>query len=483
MKPKSLILIGIIIALGSVFTFATIDYLDQLSFDLFSNVPYQLQGVLDYCEEKKEGRDMNLIGLSYYNDTHYIDNDKCQWQLLENYPDTYIQCIPGEHRYADDDDDVIHMNSTHTFDNNKCEWDETFSWEKQYPESSSAKLEVGHKIYPAFANGVTEIINPKHGQLKYYATLQVIDDEYLGNTVEEWQHASGYDLDLQHETIPDHKFYGNLGHLLMKNEMTYQMQMLGIVNADGDFTVLQGSSLQSNPPHIGYSSVIHATDGNYYWLQGGTHANHVNYYKTTQLQYPDESKFPNIESVSTMLPDERIPRISITEVGGNDLNAEPYHIILSQPGDVEFYNDTPEKLTVYLNKEGVDEFSFDTSQNISTRSNSGTAYPFDGPGVYSFHAEVPKIIDGKQYELNTGGAITILSDDMDDLPQAVQIEIAMMLLSSSELPISGMGQQGTDNIISISLNHSIGQLLPESESYYVKAAQHLMPFDIEIVLR
>ena len=341
---------------------------------------------------------------------------------------------------------------------------------------------IEDKPISAFSNGVTEIINPKHGQLKYYATLQVIDDEYLGKTVEEWQHAERSELELQSETVPDHKFYDNLGQLLMKNEMTYQMQMLGIVNADDDFTVLQGVSLQSNPPHIGFTSIVHATDGYYYLLSGGTHANQVNYYKTTQLQYPDETKFPEIKSIPTTSSDERVPRISIIEVGGRDLKADPYHIILSRPGSVEFFNETPGKLTIYLNHEGVEEFSFATAQEISTGSDSGMALPFDEPGVYSFHAKVPKDIDGKEYELNTGGAITVLADDMSNLSIAVQIEIAKMLLISNGLPITSMGQHGTDDVIYIGLDHSIEQLLPESKQYYLNAAQHLIPFDIKIVL-
>ncbi len=481
MKTRFLIIIGIIIALGSVYTFVTIDYFDKLAFNPFSNISYQFQRVLDYCEEKKEGHDMNLIGLNYYNDTHYIDNNKCQWQLLENYPHTDIQCMPGQHRHTDDD--VIHVNSTHTFDNSKCEWEKTFSWKKQYNESATAKLEIGHKTYPAFVNGVTEIINPKHGHLKYYTTLQVIDDEYLGNTVEEWQHAERFELELQHETVPDHKFYENLGQLLMKNEMIYQMQMLGIENIDDDFRVLPGFSLDSLPPHLGFSSIVHATDGHYYWLQGGTRANQVNYYKTTQLQYPDEAKFPEIQSISATYSDERIPRISIIEVNGRDLKAEPYHVILSQPGPVEFFNETPGKLTVYLNREGVEEFSFATSQSISTRSDSGMAFPFDEPGVYSFYAKVPTDINGKEYELNAGGAITVLAGDMSDLPMPVQMEIAKMILTSSGLPITSIGQQGTDDVISIRFDGAIEKLLPESKPYYVKAAQHLMPFDIKIVLR
>ncbi len=378
--------------------------------------------------------------------------------------------ICNENNRLIDGEPLTYKNETHNIDVVFCQWKE------------NEPFLHDEKPANAFSNGVTEIINPKHGQLKYYTTLQVIDDEYLGNTVEEWQHAERFELELQSETVPDHKFYENLGHLLIKNEMIYQMQMLGIENADDDFTVLPGYSLTSNPPHNGYSSIIHATDGHYYWLQGGTHANQVNYYKTTQLQYPDESKFPEIKSIPSALPDERIPRISIMEVGGNDLKAEPYHIILSQPGSVEFYNETPGTLTVYLNQEGVEEFSFTTAQEISTRSDSGMVWSFDEPGVYSFHAKVPKDIDGKEYELNTGGAITVLADDMSNLSIAVQIEIAKMLLISNGLPITSMGQHGTDDVIYIGLDHSIEQLLPESKQYYLNAAQHLIPFDIKIVL-
>ncbi len=72
---------------------------------------------------------------------------------------------------------------------------------------------------------------------------------------------------------------------------------------------------------------------------------------------------------------------------------------------------------------------------------------------------------------------------MSDLPKAVKMEIAKMLLIISGLPITSMGQQGTDDVIHIGLDNSIEQLLPESKTYYLKAAQHIIPFDIKIVLR
>jgi len=110
------------------------------------------------------------------------------------------------------------------------------------------------------------------------------------------------------------------------------------------------------------------------------------------------------------------------------------------------------------------------------------SYSFDGPSVYRFHAKVPTNINGKEYELNTGGAITVLADDMSNLSMPVQIEIAKMILISSGLPITSIGQQGMDNVIHIRLDNSIEQLLPESKQYYVKDAQHLMPFDIRIIM-
>ena len=121
MKTRLVIIIGIIIALGSVSAFVTIDYLDKLPFELFSNVPYQLQRVLDFCEEEKEGHDMFAIGLYYYNETHYIDNNKCQWQLLENYPNSGNLCIPGQ--YVENNEHRI-RNATHIYNNESCMWKE-----------------------------------------------------------------------------------------------------------------------------------------------------------------------------------------------------------------------------------------------------------------------------------------------------------------------------------------------------------------------
>jgi hypothetical protein len=121
MKTRLLIFIGIIVSFGSVFTFVTADYFDKLSLDLFSNVPYQLQRVLNHCEEQKSGNDVFAVGLNYYNETHYIDNTTCEWQLLVNYPNSDSICIPGQHM---ENNEHRIRNDTHIYDNESCMWKE-----------------------------------------------------------------------------------------------------------------------------------------------------------------------------------------------------------------------------------------------------------------------------------------------------------------------------------------------------------------------
>lgn len=69
--------------LGSVSTFVTIDYVDELTIGQFSNASNHLHDVLGYCAEKKIGNDVNLIMLHYYNDTHSIDSNSCKWAIVE----------------------------------------------------------------------------------------------------------------------------------------------------------------------------------------------------------------------------------------------------------------------------------------------------------------------------------------------------------------------------------------------------------------
>ena len=91
----------------------------------------QIKRVLDYCHtkdlmengklESNNGTDIFLdaIGYHYFNNTHYIDNNTCEWQLLENYPNSDILCIPGEQNFLTPEEI---RNDTHIYNKDKCLW-------------------------------------------------------------------------------------------------------------------------------------------------------------------------------------------------------------------------------------------------------------------------------------------------------------------------------------------------------------------------
>ena len=361
-------------------------------------------------------------------------------------------------------------------------------WTKHSNKDEIKNIEPKHQetsllpVYPSFDNGVTEILNPDYESLEYRSISPVIEDTYLSKNVQQWKDAWPHELEAEYEKYGD-EFYTELGKLLMKNDMQQQMNSLGIVNTEDDFEVISGMMLTSLPPHIGFSTIIHATDGHYYLLQGMAHANQTNYYKTTQLQYPNPTEI-NLGSGKT--PDV-IPQISIltkiSEDGNRDLKSIPPVTVLSQPGDVEFYNDTFDVLTIHLSKNIQGEISFKTPQKIAIQGKSDNTWTFTEPGSYSWSGKIPIMIEGKEYELNTGGGILVLSDDMSDLSKEEKIETARMMLLTSGLPISGIGQQSKEDILFISFSPAISELLPESKQYYLEAAQKLIPFeDISIML-
>lgn len=131
MKTRLLIIIGIIAVLavfGGIVMW--INYGEKPQPPLLTDNE-QIKRVLDYCNTKKlmengnlESKNntifvLNAIGYSYFNDTHYIDNNTCEWQLLKNYPNSDILCIPGEQNFLTPNEI---RNDTHIYNKDKCLW-------------------------------------------------------------------------------------------------------------------------------------------------------------------------------------------------------------------------------------------------------------------------------------------------------------------------------------------------------------------------
>lgn len=90
---------------------------EDISFRDFTDE--DLERVLNYCNNRDQ--DQLLMGLEFRNETHYINNSNCEWQVLEKYPNSDRLCIPNQ----DYSDEEI-RNQTHIYDKQNCLWEQVW---------------------------------------------------------------------------------------------------------------------------------------------------------------------------------------------------------------------------------------------------------------------------------------------------------------------------------------------------------------------
>ena len=96
----------------------------ELSFTSFDKI-------LDYCKEKETRNPIHQYGLSYSNDTHYIDNNTCEWQERKfvittpfGYPKDHTGNFDHCFSYKTDPEYGVEIkNSTHILNPENCEWE------------------------------------------------------------------------------------------------------------------------------------------------------------------------------------------------------------------------------------------------------------------------------------------------------------------------------------------------------------------------
>ena len=328
----------------------------------------------------------------------------------------------------------------------------------------------------SFSNGITEIVNEKHAPLKYYYTKPVIFETFLDKNVEQWQKVSNNYLMKEHEKYPNDEFYTELGRLLIKNEMTNQMKNLGIINTNDDFKVANGYSLTSLPPHIGFSTVINATDGKSYLLEGSTHANQVSYYKTTQLVFYDTSQKISIESLLT--PPQVI---TIFPENPSNTRSEPWIMIVHKnDSTVEFFNDSPDMVRIQDSGTGtVGEEHILDWMGPTILPSQRDIITFEKAGYYEWDGRVaPSSEYPEWWQTHASGRILVLDDNLEHLSQFERAEMARIIIENSEIPIS-MSGIGANNILILGLDSSVTDNISNAEKYYESRILQLVPFDVE----
>ena len=364
-------------------------------------------------------------------------------------------------------------NSTHIWDENHCEW-----IKNTIPKNNQIKYSDTVIENSPYNNELIIFQKDDSALLQYDKTKQVIDETFLSKTAGEWQKASWDALMQEHEKyLPENRFFDHLGLFLIKNEFQNVMNELGIVNAEDDFEVKSGMSLTSLPPHNSYYSIIKATDGNYYRLQGGTHANEVNVSKVSALLFFDTSvdfKMEDLVSQNqlfTILP----------ESNSNKPEIEPFNLIIhTNNSKVEFYNNTPEIIRIQDSGTGTvgEEHLLDwvgpTILPYTTASMT-----FDEPGNFDFNARfAPNLENPLWWSTHTSGTIIVMSDDMSSVSREEKNKMAQSLLFDLGLPVVGAGTGNADNVLSVQLDPSVVDVIPNATQYYKERIEQIFPFEV-----
>jgi len=325
-------------------------------------------------------------------------------------------------------------NSTHIWDENSCKWTKNVIQKNGQVKYSETVTDNN-----PYNNELIIFQKDNFGSLQYDKTKHIIDETFLSKTVGEWQKVSWDILMEEHEKyLPEHKFFDHLGSFLIKNEFQNIMNELGIVNVEDDFEVKSGMSLTSLPPHNSYYSIIKATDGNYYRLQGGTHANEVNVSKVSALLFFDTSVDFKMEDLVS-----KNQLFTILPENNNEPEIEPFNLIIhTNNSKVEFYNNTPEIIRIQDSGTGRvgEEHLFDwvgpTILPYTTASMT-----FDEPGNFDFDARfAPNLENPLWWSTHTGGTIIVMSDDMSSVSREEKNKMAQSLLFDLGLPVVGQGQ-------------------------------------------
>ncbi len=371
----------------------------------------------------------------------------------------------------DSEDNPNKTNSTHTWDENYCKWTK-----KDIPKITPLRYSETITDNNPYNNEL--IIFQKDGSvpLQYDKTKQAIDETFLSKTVAEWQKVSRGALMEEHKKyLPEHRFFDHLGSFLIKNEFQNIMDELDIVNEEDDFEVKGGMSLTSLPPHNSYYSIIKANDGNYYRLQGETHANEVNVSKVSALLFFDTSvdfKMEDLVSENqlfTILPESNKPEIDPSNL-----------IIHTNNSKVEFYNNTPEVIRIQdsgtgrVGEEHLLDWVGPTILPYTTASMT-----FGEPGNFDFNARfAPNLENPLWWSTHTSGTIIVMSDDMSSVSREEKNKMVQSLLFDLGLPVVSAGTGNADNVLSVGLDPSVVESIPNATQYYKERIEQIFPFEI-----
>lgn len=79
---------------------------------------------------------------------------------------------------------------------------------------------------------------------------------------------------------------------------------------------------------------------------------------------------------------------------------------------------------------------------------------------------------------HTSGTIIVMSDDMSSVSREEKNKMAQSLLFDLGLPVVSAGTGNADNVLSVQLDPSVVQSIPNATQYYKERIEQIFPFEI-----
>jgi hypothetical protein len=297
----------------------------------------------------------------------------------------------------------------------------------------------------------------------------------LGKTLDGWRKYT-YD-ELRQISETDKDFNRELGRLAIKEHMQEQLALNNITNSHDDFKVFSG---YSETYSVGYNSVVNATDGKSYLMLGSARFHIVgDYFELRKLSF-DSQDYDNTQHPYYL--EKPVVEISVDPNNKSQISNTNVIIHLNQTNFVTFQNNLP--ITIRIQEFGSDDIDEQENLNwIGPTLQPGMSgnVTFSDPGYYRWSANEPPEPFGLTWYGKGSGYITVISDDVDDLPFTTKNKMAGSFVKQSDVPWGGLGV-GNNHGVVVHLYPAVYDMMRDAQDYYAQHLEELIPFDVPLIL-
>ncbi len=345
------------------------------------------------------------------------------------------------------------------------------------------------EIIAQYPDDISIVFTNEKIQITYFSEPEQTLDTFMGKSLNYWKSLNEDQLREYNSKFDRGEFYYALGELLAKEYFLEKLVELNLVNVNDDLTIHTGFALESDPPRIGFITVVNATDGFSYVMHTSVNGNRLGeYFNMAKLVFE-----PHI--LKAIAENKPVPFINkfgesptiyiVTEEGDDKLSSNAVIIDFDQTNTITFVNNSPNPVRIQeVGENKIDEIPKDSWRTKAIIPGESLTMQFNSTGFYEFN--VKKITDyfPDYLEHHATGEIVIFTENMTDYTFAEGLLMGSTFIQDAprpEIPWQSIGA-GNNRELEIGIVDSVIEAFPNAYEYYLTKAKSLIPFDVPITI-